>query len=157
MSINMNDLLPAAPAGGTNVHFQRDVAGNVSAYMTTPASILAAQDLTLQTANISATTLFPTPPIGMYRVSVYIVQTQAATTSGTLPSVVVVFTDGDTSVTETLTVTTTSTANTVGTQAQGRASFYAKSTADITFSTTGYASVGATPLAYAVHIRLESL
>lgn len=33
--INLNDAVPAAPAGGVNVLFQEDVSGNVSAYLPT--------------------------------------------------------------------------------------------------------------------------
>lgn len=157
MSLNLNDTIPAPPAGSTNIHFQRDVAGNASAYIKTPATLNPGVDLAAQVANIATTTLLATPPLGMYRVSAYIVQTVAATSSGTLPSVVVVFTDGDSSVTETLTLTAPSSANVVGTQALGSATFYAKPTADITYSTTGYASVGATALAYAIHLRIETL
>lgn len=32
MAFNLNNLLPAAPAGGVNVKFQEDGAGNISAY-----------------------------------------------------------------------------------------------------------------------------
>ena len=154
MAQNFNDLLPAAPALCVNGKWQRDVAGNASVYFQV---LQAAVDLTAQVADIPSTTVVATPPLAMYRVTAYIVQTVAATTSGTLPKVMVVFTDGDTTTVETLDLTATNSANVVGTAAQGSAVFYAAPTADMSYQTSGYASVGGTALEYALHVRVELL
>lgn len=156
MSINLNATTPAAPAGSTNVSWQRDGSGNVSAYITSSAELTGDNvDLTGQTANIAATNLEASPAGGLYRVSVYIVQTVAGSTSGTLPSVQITFKDVDTATTQTITLTATNSANVVGTLAQAQAVINATAAIAITYSTTGYASVGGTALAYALHIRIE--
>jgi hypothetical protein len=158
MSINFSDTLPAAPAGSTNVKFQRDVSGNVSAYITTPAELTGNSiDLTAQAANIGLTPLVASPAAGLYRVSVYIVQSQVATTSGTLPSVVLSYKDKDSATVVTVTATATSSANVLGTLAQATVVLDSFAATTINYSTTGYASVGGTPLQYALHIRVETL
>jgi hypothetical protein len=156
MAINLNNTVPAAPTGSTNVSWQRDGSGNVSAYITTSAELTGDNiDLTAQAANIAAANLEASPVGGLYRVSIYIVQTRAATTSGTLPSVQIAFKDVDSAVTETITATATNSANVVGTLAQTQVVINATAAVAITYATTGYASVGGTTLAYALHIRIE--
>lgn len=158
MSVNLNDTLPAAPAGSTNVKFQRDMSGNVSAYITTPAELTGNSiDLTAQAASIGLTPLVPTPVAGLYRVTVYIVQTQVATTSGTLPSVVLSYKDRDSATVVTIAATATNSANLLGTLAQATAILSSFAATTINYSTTGYASVGGTPLQYALRIRVETV
>lgn len=118
---------------------------------------------TAQGANIGATTLFtvPTNVAGTYRFSCYTVVTRAATTSSTLPACNLIFTDADTSVAQTIAMTTSPTGNTLGlvsgvpnTEVQ---MFQAKAGTVIQFSTSGYASVGATSMQYSVRIKVEYL
>jgi hypothetical protein len=110
-------------------------------------------DQTLVQANISATTI--TNVSGSYRASCYIVETQAGTVSSTLPSCVFTWTDGDSGGTLTATITPTSASgNTKSTYGQGTVLIHTGAT-NVQYSTTSYASSGATPMQYAIHIRLE--
>jgi len=127
--------------------------------------IIAKADQTAVGANIAATSLFAVPAAGagMYRVNVYTVVTQAATVSSTLPFGQIIFTDNDTNISNTATVTNTNTGNTVGSFGAlfsgGGAQFIinVKASTTIQFQTTGYATNGATPMQYAIHIKLEFL
>jgi hypothetical protein len=124
---------------------------------------VAGTSATVQAANIGATTLLTVPAnvTGAYRLSCYVVETQAATTSSTLPACNAIFTDNDSSTVETIAMTTSPTTNTVGTvgaiAATGLLSFQAKQATNIQFSTTGYASVGGTVMQYAIRVKLEFL
>jgi len=119
--------------------------------------IAAAINLTAQGANISSTPIITPGANGFYRFSCYVVVTQAATVSSSSPSCNVFYTDADSTVSETQQLTTSSGANTVGAIVGpvGIASFYAKSGISISYSTSGYATSGATSMQYAIHIRLE--
>ena len=124
-------------------------------------SLVAKFDATAQAANIGSTLLYAVPAsgAGSYRFSAYVVITQAATTSSTLAAAQVQWTDNDTNVVETLSITNNPTSNTVGTQG-GTANlivFNAKASTNINIQTAGYASSGVTPMQYAVHIKLEYL
>lgn len=114
------------------------------------------------TANVGATTLLTTSANGFYRFSCYVVETTAATTSSTLPACNVQWTDADSSFSVPVQqVTNVNTANTVGSYGPTNAppgnplQFFAKSGTTIQYSTTIYASTGATAMAYAIHARLE--
>jgi alpha-D-ribose 1-methylphosphonate 5-triphosphate diphosphatase PhnM len=156
MSIALNDTTPAAPAGGTNIKWQRDVSGNVSAYINVAPELIGNNvDSTAQSANIGTTTLVSSPSAGGYRVSCYIVLTQAATSSSTLPQIQITWQDFDTGVTKTANVTASGiTTNTIGDYSQGDIVISAAA-ATISYSTTGYASSGVTPMQYKIHIRTE--
>jgi hypothetical protein len=130
-----------------------------------PAGTLRAATFaaTAQAANISAATgqllVAPANVTGTYRLVCYIVETQAATTSSTLPACNVVFTDNDSGTAETVALTTTSAANAVGTLGANATTaivgFQAKPGTNIQVSTSGYASSGATAMQYAIHAKLE--
>lgn len=124
-----------------------------------PATV-ASVNLTAQAANIASTPLFTPAANGFYRFSCYTVVTQAATTSSTLPQCQVLFNDADTNVAETQAVTTINTGNTLGALGGLNATnatpwLFAKSGVAISYQTSSYASSGATPMQYAVHVRLE--
>ena len=127
--------------------------------------VVAKADATAQAANITTTTLYAVPAsgAGTYRMSAYVVITQAATTSSTLPAVNAVWTDNDTAVVETFPITATATGNTVGLPNSSVPAsmapfvFSVKASTNIQYSTTNYASVGGTPMQYALHIKLEYL
>jgi hypothetical protein len=131
----------------------------------TVPQVVASANATAQGANIGSTTLYAVPAGsgGMYRASVYLVITQAATTSSTMPAGQVAWTDSDTSGAEgPISITNTSTANIVGLPSSsatglGMLVIYAKAGTNITYSTTGYVSSGVTPMQYAIHVRLEYL
>lgn len=126
--------------------------------------VAASSNLTAQQANVSLTTLFTPSANGYYRISGYEVLTQAATTSSTLPSVGFTYTDGDTNVAlgPLFFIAATNSNNTVGSQGPCNSVggpcqiyFYARSGAAVQFETLSYASNGATPMQFALHIRVE--
>lgn len=122
--------------------------------------IYASFNAVVQAGNIAATTIYAIPPTGggLYRVAAYAVVTQAATTSSTLPNVGVLWTDNDSNVALSAnTVTPTNSANALGAFGNGDIVIDAKGATNIQFQTSNYASVGATPMQYAVHLRIEYL
>lgn len=111
---------------------------------------------------MAATQIGPTPSAnGFYRFSCFTVDTQAATTSSTLPSCAFTFTEADTNlVAASLPTCATVTTNQVGdsctlTGVAFMNYFYVKGGVPIKYFTSSYASSGATALAYAVHVRVE--
>jgi len=127
-----------------------------------PASqtVYASSDAVNQSANISATTIYAVPAGrgGLYRVSAYGVVTQAATTSSTLPNIGVLWTDNDTNVALLAnTMTPTNSANALGAFSPGDQVISVREGTNIQFQTSNYASSGATPMQYAVHLRVEFL
>lgn len=118
-------------------------------------------NLTAQAANISSTPIFTPAANGMYRFTCYTVVTQAATVSSTLPTCNLLYTDADSGVAENITVAQASSSNLLGqvggsgSPGQDMYAFYAKSGVSISYSTSTYASSGATPMQYAIRIRVE--
>lgn len=157
MAVNFNNTTPAAPANNTNVQWQQDVSGNISGYVPSSAQKVASVDLTAQVANIAASTLVTPAASALYKVSAYIVVTQAATTSSTLPSIVLTWTDQDNNTSESLTLTPTNTGNALTTYQQAVALLSVKNATNLQYSTTGYLSSGATGMQYAIHIRVEQI
>ena len=159
MSTNFNDTVPAAPAGGTNVKWQTDGSGNASAYVPSSAVSGPAVAAPTQAASISATDFVAAVDSlgGAYRLSAYIIITQAASSSSTMPSVVFTWTDADNSTLQTITATTTSAGNTLTTFAQATVVINAKVGFAIQYSTAGYVSSGGTPMQYALHLHVERL
>lgn len=132
-------------------------------------SELATIDLTAQTANIGASTLYAVPAsgVGMYRISSYVVETTAGSVSSTLPNVQVVYTDNDTAGSITMDATPilgiagigqtgALTANTIGTASAGVIVINVKASTTIQYQTVNYASSLA-GMAYAIHIKIEAL
>lgn len=156
MSANFNNSVPAAPSNAKNVTWQSDVSGNISAYLPTVEQTASNVDLTAQVANIGTATLITPAASGLFRVSVYIILTSVGTTS-TLPSVVISWTDPDSSVAQSVTLTAASpSGNTTTTLAQGTFVIDAKISVVIQYATTSYASTGSA-MQYALHIRTEAL
>jgi hypothetical protein len=156
MSINLNGTTPAAPANNTNVQFQSDASGNVSAYFPTSPSQVAKVGLTAQTANIAATTLATPVASALYKASVYIIVTTVGSVSSTMPKVTLTWTDPDNNTAQTLDVTATNTGNLLTTFAQGMALINAKLGTNIQYATSGYAS-SAAGMAYSLYIVLEQV
>jgi hypothetical protein len=155
MSVNLSSTTPAAPSGKTLVQFQTDGSGNVSGYIAAATELVGDSiDLTGQTANISTTPLIASPS-GLYRVSAYVIVTTVDGASSTLPSVVIAWDDKDNGQPQTFTLTPTSTGNLLTTCEQDDMIVSAGSTANLSFSTTGYASGTPAAMHYAVHIRIE--
>jgi hypothetical protein len=127
-----------------------------------PSTEVASFNGTAQAASIAATPFVSINPViyqlgGMYRMECYVITTQAATTSSTMPSCAVTYTDADTgSSVGPITVSATSGANAVGTiGAETNYWFHAKPSTAISYTVAGYVSSGATPMQYAVHATLE--
>lgn len=122
-------------------------------------SIVAEINATAQAANIATSTLYAVPSAGFYRVSIYITVTQAATTSSTMPSTTITYTDGNAGTNAHSTTTTaTNASNSVTTSfAQTTYVLYAKASTNIQYATGSYASSGGTPMQYALRIRVEAL
>jgi hypothetical protein len=122
-------------------------------------SELATSDLTVQSAAISATTLYTTTATGMYRVSWSATITTAGTTSvlGGTNGFQVIYTSPTDSVVKTTVAgnSVTSSANTTGTAVGGCEVVYAKTGTNIQF-TYGYTSSG-TAMVYELHIKVEAL
>jgi hypothetical protein len=120
--------------------------------------VSAADSKTAQAANVNSPTFYAVPTSGLYRVSAYVVLTQAATTSSTLPGVSVSYTEAITgAVVQDIVFGTGGTTNTVGLHQGGSAVIQAQQGSHIGYITTGYASSGATPMQYAVGIKVEPL
>ena len=132
------------------------------------AAEYATADLTAQGAAIAATTIYAVPAsgAGTYRISFAAKVTQAATTScilGGTNGFQIVYTDADDSVvvttpagvpfnSTTVLLATNSTQN----QYSGVIIVRAKESTNIQYS-FGYTSVGATPMQFALHIKVEAL
>jgi hypothetical protein len=155
MSINLNQSLPAAPAGTVNAAWQVDGSGNVSANVPDSASKNASVNATAQTANIGATTLFTPAAGGLFRISGTIIVTSVGTTS-TLPKITLTWTDSDNSTGQSLDVTATLSTNALTTFAQFTAVIDAVTSGAVQYATSGYASTGSA-MAYAIRLRSESL
>jgi hypothetical protein len=115
--------------------------------------------VTTQGANIGATNINGSSTLvtGLVQIFCQVIVTRAATTSSTMPSCTVGWTDLFTGVAETATITATSAANTLGTQSTG--SIYASigAASNVTYSTSGYASTGATTMQYGVFADVQKI
>lgn len=150
-------MSPMPPDYPVTIHAQ----GGVTSLGTSP-TLVARFDATAQAANVASTLVFQTTTKGTYRATCYVEVTQAATTSSTMPSCNVLWTTADSGTAQTAGITATSAANTVGTNSTTTANSnapvqVAAAGASVNVSTTGYASVGATAMQYAVHFKLEFL
>lgn len=122
------------------------------------AQSIVQADSTTNTANISTTNLIGAlPQTGLYRLTAHIAVVVPGTVSSTLPSISVGYTDGDSAGAISGTVTNTSTGNTTSTIVTGEVILYGAISTPVTYSTSSYASSGATAMQYALHLRLEFL
>jgi hypothetical protein len=131
--------------------------GNVyqnGTYLATSANLSA------QGADVTLVNLLTNSIGGTYEMSCYAVVTRAATTSSTLPACAGSYTDMDTSVVETPTLSGAQTGNTLGLTGGGAnlapvpSIIRVKAGTTIAWATSGYASVGGTSMQFAVHVRL---
>lgn len=119
---------------------------------------------TAQTANIAANDFSPaisSAVAARYRATCYVAVTQQATTSSTVPFCNLICTDPTDSVAKTVQVTPAiqgvAVNPTTGVGVSGSGMCDAKVGTAIQWSTTGYASVGATAMAYKIYIVLEQM
>jgi hypothetical protein len=148
--------VPAPPAGSTAAgEFLR--ADATWAIPPSGTGAVASVDLTAQTANIGATTMYAVPGggAGMYRAVVYAIVTQAATTSSTLPKIQITWTDKDSSTVQTVDATVLNSGNTLTTVEGGSVPMSVAASTNVQYTATGLATSGATALQYALHIKLE--
>jgi hypothetical protein len=144
---------------------------NISTVSNGVPSELATVDLATQAAAISATTIYTPAASGMFRISVVLQVTRAATTSSILggaTGVTITYTEPDGSVAQSIKPLLTSqagavvvpatgnTGNATTTQSQGVAIIYAKTGVAIQYA-IGYTSVGATTMQFAAHLKVEAL
>jgi len=112
--------------------------------------VAQAAPLLAQAANLAETTIFTTTYTGWYTVCAEIDQTQVATTSGTLPNVIVYWTRGTDGTATDAAATYSNTVNAIWNNAAACIPVYALAGSNIAYQTTGYASSGTTPLQYAL-------
>lgn len=141
---------------------------NISTVSNGVPSEYATVDLTTQAAAISATTIYTPITTGMFRISVYLQVTRAASTSSILggaTGVVITYHDGDGNVAQTNTVALATTAgaiavtsagNSTATNLSGTLLIYANSSTAIQYA-IGYTSVGGTTMQFAAHLKVEAL
>lgn len=118
---------------------------------------LAIVNLTIQAANISTTTLYTPLITGFFRVTASLKRTQIATTSSTLPSLTIAWTEGDNSAAGSNVLIATNATNMLAAAIASQQVVWAKATTAITYATAGYASAGTTPMQYALRIKCEGL
>lgn len=147
MNLGNGTFSRATSVGGTQVLHQINSTNLVS--QATPV------DKLLQGANIVSATLFAVVTAGIYKVDAYTIISRAATTSSVLPSIVIGWTDADTSVVQSFTLTPSDSSNVLTSIQSGFMIVNAKAGTNITYSTTGYASVGGTSMQYSAHVRVE--
>lgn len=131
-------------------------------------SELATVDLTTQAAAIADTTIYTPAATGLFRISIFLQVTRAASTSSVLggaTGVIIKFNDGDGNVAQTNTAALATTAgaiavtaagNTTTTNLEGSMVIYARTGVAITYA-IGYTSVGVTTMQYAAHLKVEAL
>jgi hypothetical protein len=127
---------------------------------TVPLKSALPVDLTNQGAVIAPTALHTAAASGVrgpgiYHIRAYIICTTPDAASSTLPSVQVTYTDNDTGVVQTITITPTNTGNSTTTLQQGAAVISVKASTAINYQTVGYASGTAGAMKYALHIRCD--
>lgn len=156
MAINLNGTTPAAPAGATNVTWQSDVSGNVSAYVSSTGGT-GPVNSTGVNANVVATTIITPATAALYRITAYMIVTTTDGVSSTLPSLIITWTDRDNGNSQTFTLLPTNNGNSLLTFQQGNMELNATAGGNIQYSTAGYASNTPNAMQYALRIRIEPM
>jgi hypothetical protein len=110
--------------------------------------------LSTQGADIGATNLKASAAAGLYIVTGWIAVTRAASSSSTLPSIVIAFNNGTA---QSITLTATDTGNVLTTFKQASCVIKSNSAQAITYATTGFASSGGTSMQYQLHVALTAV
>jgi len=150
---------PVAPLAGQTLVW------NGTCFAIAGPGYVAKADATAQSANIGVTSFYTVPAGagGLYRASCYLVITQAASTSSTLPSCTIRYLDNETGVQEANAMSATGySGNTVGlntlyNQYSDSVVVSIQAGSTVAYQTSSYASSGATPMQYSAHVRLEYL
>lgn len=130
--------------------------------------VISSVNFSAQSASIGDTVLYAVPlaGAGMYRASCWTIVTRAATTTSTLPTCHLNWSDQSGVAAFGLDIADANSANILGTHGNTPSvaglfptpiTFAAAASTNIRYSTVGYASSGATSMQYDVHIRLEYL
>ncbi len=121
----------------------------------------AVVDNTTAVANIGSTILTTPTAAGLYRVTGVVIVNRVASTSSTLPNLILSWTDQDNSTVQSATfVATNPSANSLTTMYQIDAIMSVKASTNITYQTgdsLAYASSGVTSMRYSVRLRTEVL
>ncbi len=145
------------PGSYTSTNLTVDAQGIITAISNgSSGPVITSVNRLTQTANVAATNLVASASAGTYLVTVYLVVSQAATTSSTLPDSRLIFTDQDSGATITVPVTSGLSTNTLSTFAQATFVVNAKATTALQFDigqVNPYASSGGTPMQFAYHAR----
>lgn len=165
-TINIYSLGAGGAAGAFFGTAADDVLGTNSNYCGGWSETRARQDFLAQTANVATTTLITTPPGtggGVYRISSYVIVTQAAGTSSTVPITCITWTDRDSGVAQAVNLTADSTGNTTTTFAtaiqvvdvKANTSIQVKSGTSCGAGAMDYSSNPATTMQYKLRVRAE--
>lgn len=119
--------------------------------------VVGGASATAQSANVNTPNFYAVAIGGMYRVSTFIVITRAATTSATMPSVSVGYTEAASGANVQDIVSLSSVANTVGSHSGGTAVIQCQQGSNISYLTSNYASSGATSMQYRVDVIVERI
>jgi hypothetical protein len=112
-------------------------------------------NLTAQGADVATTTLIASAAQGLYRVSAWCAVTRAATTNSVLPAVKIGTSNGTT---QTITLAATTSGNALTTLTQGSVVVKASSSSpNITYTSSGFASSGATTMQYELYVSAEAI
>jgi hypothetical protein len=156
MALNFNATTPAAPSGSTNVTWQNDASGNVSAYVASTGGINPV-NATGATDNITAATATTPTTAGLYRVTAYMIVTSPDAVSSTLPALTISWTDWDNTTPQSFVLLPTNNGNTTVTFQEDSMVVSSTSAVPIQYATSGYASNTPNSMAYALHIRIEAM
>ena len=129
----------------------------VDAGVASASPVVATGGAIAQAANVNTPALYAVEASGLFRVSAFVVVSQAATTSSVMPGCSVSYTEATTNTAVQDIVTTTANTNLVGLHTGGSIVIQAREGTNIGFSTSNYASVGATPMQYTVNVKVEAL
>lgn len=156
-TISVSAQAGVTPGAYTSANLTVDAQGIITAVANgSSGPVITSVNLLTQTANVTATNLVASASAGTYLVTVYLIVSQAASSSSTLPDSRIIYTDNQSGATITVPLTSGLTTNTISTFAQATFVLNAKSATAVQFDigqVTPYASSGGTSQQFAYHAR----